>query len=434
MAWDLNLCMTWDRKVLIPFHYFIGKQSQLSQTPSFQPFRFLDFPTDLQLIVYEQCDLPTLFQLMRTCQRTRGPAAKLFWANKSETHWYHSSDCGPYEYGPRRHPIIEHCQEFARGITQLELNLTRVELCFADDGGISRSRKGASTVEKANYFWKKLGEVFPSLTRVVLTGMVPRQPLPPSSGEFDEDYTAIETAVKCAPPDMVVQVAFQDDTIGKPRPRPHTLWQVATVPESTWQIVDENWNPTRILLPPRKFSGSPLGDIMTFTRRNANSMLEERGLDWLKIETYARYALDGVIHCPRLDCDGTFTERSQWKQHLHDSEHWRLGPKYGYIEDSTMHLWCWKGTPKTVQAAMEARQQRITAGYRQTKTLQRRVGCGWGEEGTVQRQLFEEQFFAQLREENFAMPGELLMEGWTCDWINCLHMYFDPTHVYYAGE
>lgn len=85
---------------------------------------------------------------------------------------------------------------------------------------------------------------------------------------------------------------------------------------------------------------------------------------------------------------------------------------------------------------MDVRQQRIAAAYRQTQKLKRRVGCGWNEEETEQRRVFEEQFFAQLREENFFAPEEPLVGpdapyDW---WLDILHLYFDPTHVYDAGE
>jgi hypothetical protein len=434
MAWDLDLCITWDKKVLVPFHYLVKPQSELPRTLPSQPFHFLRLPTDLQLIIYENCDIPTLFQLMRTCSRTRGPATKLFWMNPWGTHWYYVHDDSLFNYGTSHHPIVRHCPEFAQRITRVELDLMRLEFRFANDNENPLIEKEITAAEKAQDFWKKMGKVFPAVKWVVLTGMLPRRPLPPLHDEFDGDYTAIATVVKCAPPHLIVRVAFDDSDHSKPRR--YTLWQVAKDLKPIWQVVDDDWSPTRILLPRRKFSTSPLGDLLTFTQRNYDLHLEELGLDWLKIETYARYALDNVIHCPRLDCDAMFTDRSQWKQHLDETSHWRLGAKFGYKGIQMMELLCFKGTPAAVQTAMEARQQRIDAAYKQTKKLQRRVGCGWNEEGTEQRRVFEEQFFAQLREENFVAPGQLLSDldqSW-CGWTDCLHMYFDPKHVYYAGE
>jgi hypothetical protein len=92
IAWDLDLCMHWDNKVLVPFHYLVKPRLQLSRTELSQTFGFPRLPTDIQLMIYKYSDLPTLFQLIRTCSRTRGPAAKLFWTNPPENHRYHSPD------------------------------------------------------------------------------------------------------------------------------------------------------------------------------------------------------------------------------------------------------------------------------------------------------------------------------------------------------
>ena len=437
MAWDINLCTDYKDKVLVPFHYFVEAPLQLSETPSCQVIQFLDLPTDIQLIVYEHCDLPTLFHLMRTCSHTRGPAAKLFWMNTSENTWYHNQGYELFDYGSHHHPIVKHCAEFAHRITKIELYLMRLEFRFAE-GKPLYGRQAVSTAAKAEDFWDKVGKAFPAVKRVVLDGMMPRRPLPPPSGEYDEDYAIIETVVKRAPPHIIVQVAFDDGSHKRP-PR-YRLWQVASGFEPTWTVIDELWTPTRVLLPPRRFANSPLGDVLTFTRRNYALMLEGRGIRWLMIESYARYALDGVIHCPRLDCDATFTERDQWKQHLEDTEHWRLGPSFGYVGDHMTELIFYKGTPKAVQSAIKARQLRIEADHRQTLKLQRRVGCAFGEHGSEERRLFEKLFAAQLREENFAAPGELLTtqpgevsHGWD-EWMNNVSMYFDKTHIYYAGE
>jgi hypothetical protein len=98
IAWDLDLCMHWDNKVLVPFHYLVKPRLQISRTELSQTFDFPRLPTDIQSIIYKHCDLPRLFQLMPTCSRTRGPAAKLFWTNPPENHWYYSPDNALFTY------------------------------------------------------------------------------------------------------------------------------------------------------------------------------------------------------------------------------------------------------------------------------------------------------------------------------------------------
>jgi hypothetical protein len=437
MAWDLNICMDKNEKVLVPFHYFVHPRSQLSRSTPYENFPFLRLPYDLQLEVYDHCDLPTLFQLMRTCSSTRSPATKLFWANMSGTHWYHCSEHKLFKYGSAHIPVIEHCPDFARRITRIELQLYELEYHFAaeDEDGSDR-HTAASTTTKAKEFWMRMERAFPAVRRVVLTGTVPPRPLPPPPGEFDEAYTIIETVIESCPTHIVAQVAFDDGDDPNQR---FTLWQVAKNTGSTWQVIDEKWSPTRILLPPRNWPASPLGDLVRLELQCHILHLEKFGLDWLKMESHVRYPLDGAIHCPRSDCDATFAERSQWKRHLLKVGHCRLEYHHGWIKDER-GLSVSRATPVGEQAALEARRRRMDDTRRQALELQRYVGRCWGKKGTEQRQVFEEQLFAQLREENFAAPGELYMgldmglEYPGNEWIGSLHDYFDRTYASYVGE
>lgn len=423
MAWDLDLCMDPHDKALIPFHYFVKLQSQPSPVSPRPTFQFLQLPTDIQLIIYECCDASTLFQLMRTSSHTRGQAAKLFWTSPPEDYWYYS-ESWQFEYRRHHHPILEYCPEFSRRITKVEIDVIRLEMAFREDDkedrGLFENQRPFTTAAKARVFWSKLLLVFPALKRVVLASMVPRKPLPPLEGEVDVDgdYTLIETVVQCAPPQIVVHIAFY-----VLKPCKYTLWQVASSPKTLWQILDEDWRPTRLLPPPRKLTIYPLGALFTFTRRDSALQLEHYGLHWLRIESYARYAVDSVIHCPRVDCDATFTERSQWEEHLNKARHRGFDIRYEDSRHSTRELICFEHTPEAEKAAMEAREQRVFAKSRQAREMQRQLGRDWGEAGTERRRLFEEQFFAQLREENLLAPGEV--DEKKCSWIELLHMYFD---------
>jgi hypothetical protein len=350
--------------------------------------------------------------------------------NTSESYWYHSDDQELFDHNSD-HPIVRHCPEFAQHITKIELDLGRLEFYFEEiEPPGTWCRKPGSTTVKAQYFWEKVLKAFPLVKRVALTGLSPQRPLPPPPGELDKRYTSIETVIKCAPSQIVVQVSYEREHLGKPRG--HVLCQMAKnlKATSTWQVIDEDWTPTRILLPPRKYSGlgSPLGDLLMLKQMYNELYLEVGGFRWLIIESYARYALNGVILCPHLDCDLSFTERSQWKQHLDntDAKHRGLGPWWGYRIDTT-GLLCFKGTPDAEKVAIEARRQRINAICQQAKELQWQIREGYGEEGTEQRRLYEGQFFAQLREENFALPGELrLVSGVPeCHWIDSLADFAD---------
>jgi hypothetical protein len=423
MAWNFDLCLAFDRRVLVPFHCLVEPKFRLPQTGLLRSFPFARLPIDIQLIVYEHCDLPTLFQLMRTCSRTRGPAAKLFWANPSESHWYYSDDDGLFLYGRVVRPIIMHCPDFAQRITRIELNLVNIGRFFEPiekDREFSMRNRVVSPAEKAQVFWKKVEKAFPAVKRIALAGRLPQRPLPPPPGEFDEKYDIIETVVRYAPPHIQVQIAFDD---GAEYPRRYTLWQFNKSQTPMWQVIDPDWTRIHVLLPPRIFSPSPLGDLLTQHRLGCFLTPERAGLNWLRVETFARYAINGVILCPRPDCDASFTERSLWKHHLDDVGHWYKGTKH---REKPIVEFCSRETPDDVVKLLEAREKRIDDHDERHISLRRQIGCAYGEVDSEQRRLFEQQFFADLEELNFATPGELCLWPDTNrqHWINYLNLCY----------
>lgn len=425
MAWHMDLCLNWDKTVMIPFHHFV-KPKPGPQTP--RPFRFFDLPVDLQLLVYDHCDAPTLFHLMRTCSRARGPANRRFWS--CADHWY-SYDSSTWDDG---HVVLTHNLEFASLVKRVELGIDRLEWQFCGNGE-------TSIVAKAQDFWAKVGKVFPALENLVLCGYSLQEPTM---------YSAIGKAVQCAPSHITVFVALEID-YRRWFPTQFTLYSVPEDLDATWEVVDELWTPTRVLLPPRKFPVSPLGDLLTVHQRSLTLLLETLGLNWLRIESYARYAVDGNIHCPRMDCDAVFANREEWKEHLKDVSsgwHGRFETRWGWNRGPMEELLPYIHTPEAERAAMEERQRRIHQGYQETAKLERRVGYGFGPPGSEQRRLFEEQFIAQLKEENLWAPGtitgdlnnglyELLhinfSRGGTayghdgCDGPDSQHICYDPT-------
>lgn len=435
MSWDLNLCLEPLEKVLVPFHYFVEPGSRLAIPPSplLCSFPFFRLPIDLQLVVYEQCDAPTLFQLMRTSLSTRRLATKLFWENTFPGQWYHCPDYGLFQHRIQTYIFTPHCPKFASRITNIEIDLIRLELQFQEDGEGYDERFRASTSTKATAFWAKVEKVFPSVKRVVLTGCTPRRLNPPPPGESDGDYTSIEIVVGCAPAHIKVHIAFVAFPNREPdRPPRNTLWRVEG--PSAWCVVDSDWNPTRVLLPERRWTVSPLGDFEIFYRRYSSVLLEASGIKWLMIESYARYAIHGVIHCPRLDCSATYRQRELWKQHLSASGHGRFDVRNQSKEDPMLQLFCYKHTPETEKAAIEARRQRLDSQLLEAAKIQRRVGHGWGPPGSEQRRLFEQEFIAQIKEESLYTPEEPGSNAMSpieqC--LDGLWMWFDRRHVYHG--
>lgn len=434
MSWDMNLCMHHRDNILVPFHYFVQPKLQTIAPDRCPPFPFSRLPIDAQLIIYEFCDAPTLFQLMRTCSRTRKSATKLFWDNNLESHWYHCHDYHLFEYDPQGYTFLWHCPEFAHRIRSVEIDLIRIELGFrkADEG--RHDQPPANTATKAKDFWMKVREIFPSAQRIVLTGCEPCETGPPLQGETDEDFAIIETVAQCAPAHIEVLIGFRSFPNLEPDKKPrNTLWRAGNRTHS-WRLLEADWEPTRVLLPGRRWTASPLGDFLRFNRMYNSVILDMRGIVWLMVESYARYAVQDIIRCPRLDCSATYTERGSWKRHLSDSGHGRFDIRLQSESDPMSQLFCYKHTPELEKLAIEARQRRMDTLYLEAAKLQRRVGHGWGPPGSEQRRLFEEEFTKQLVEESLNVPEQPDPDAMSAteQEISNLHMWFNRSHIYHG--
>lgn len=148
-----------------------------------------------------------------------------------------------------------------------------------------------------------------------------------------------------------------------------------------------------------------LGDFMRFTRMYNVVNFEMRGIVWLMVESYARYAVQGMIRCPRSDCSAAYIERKSWRLYLSASGHGHYDIRRQY-EELREQLFCYKHTPSIERLAIEARHRRTQALRLEVEKVQRRVGHDWGPRGSEQRMLFEEEFKAQMRDESLYAPAD----------------------------
>jgi hypothetical protein len=420
MTWDTNICLNYEPKKFYPFKYF-ARPVVPTPTKALTTFtRFAELPAELHLQIYDFCDAPTLFQLMHTCSSTRSEALKRFWVDRSV--WYSCTDGSLFSHD-NHHSIVLHCSLFASQIRQVEIDLVRVEFVFAgDEEPTAGEGRQMTTAQKAAIFWERVQKIFPAIERVVLTGAQPRRAFPPiGHDDHDDDYSTIERAVEQAPPNIEVFVALQlvfNPTIQQARN--HALWRISPNLNPSWQLVEQNWQPQRVLLPPRQFTSYPLGALLKILSQQSLLILERRGLAWLVIESYARYAKVSGIECPGPECSALFHDRNDWERHMYTTHHHR---------PTTEELECCKDTPTDVCATIARRHEQISIRAREMEDTRLKLQDDWGGAGSEKRRAFEEAFYAQLREENFFKPGELLEE--VCSWIDALHSRVDPTHVYY---
>jgi hypothetical protein len=439
--WDLDLCLDYEVKQFAPFKYF-ARPASLPRLEASRTFTcFANLPVEIRLQIYDLCDAPTLFQLMRTCASIRTVVSKRFW-NQQDI-WYNCPDLS-FFHDSGEHQIPLFCQSFASQITQVEINVEYLGAAFRDDYRVAKEEfwydsesekddlahegRALTTINKARIFWGKIQTLFPAISRVVISGQ-------PWVHEFqnrdpddcEKNHDDVGLAVQQAPAHISVFIAIdRRNHRTKPRERGQKLWCVtrASLPPE-WQLVQEYWTPKRVLLPPRQRSiEHPLGALLSIISTEHETDLERRGLHWLRLESYVRYPGAAGIQCPSLSCDVVFSERNAWSQHLHESYHGRLQSGY-YDED---HLHCSEDTPLDVKAALAARHKRVLGRQRDAEKIQLQLVNEWKRMGAEERMAFEQTFRKQLREENLFNPGEL--DEKRCEWIDWMDEILDPDGNY----
>jgi hypothetical protein len=206
MSMNVDSCRDYDREY-VPFKYFVRPTQLPASEPSSAFTCFANLPVELQLQIYDACDAPTLFNLMQTSSSARKEASKRFWADSAT--WY--SIRSDSEFTPERpNTIVFHCPEFGDRITQVLIDLIRIELTFAEGDGSLPEHSSKSTRAKAQSFWNRMQKIFPSLTTVVLNGLKPNTGFPLIIDPDCEHVTpTIARVVEEAPSHIRVLVALQ---------------------------------------------------------------------------------------------------------------------------------------------------------------------------------------------------------------------------------
>lgn len=418
IPFDLNLCLNPKGETVVPYKYFVA--AERSSSTSIFP-RFLDLPNDIELVFYDSCDAPTLWQLMRTSSRLRTEASKRFWALSNV--WYHCDPDWWYALNKNRPGLVQHCPDFAERIEQVEISAVRLEMEFRADESLKGEEKQIDMQNKARRLWEAVERSFPSVKTVVLTGQLPMEH---TVEEEANSFLSIALAVGQAPAGVTVLVAFETHewSTSKGPQTYYRLWRVDQGPQPSWQVVEEFWTPKRVLLPFKKGPGGPLGDYESMLQRQNSLQMEERGLRWLISETYVRYSPGSKINCPNPNCDSI--DKHEWQDHTSSVCRFFLVNHHATNISSRLY----EHTPAEVVAGLQEKMERMSAIRKDIRRIWLQINDDWGTEGTEKRRNFETTFFAQLRDENYLTPGEAPEQSpmWEAEFL----ARFDPTHIYYS--
>ncbi|KAL2787211.1 hypothetical protein BJX66DRAFT_311461 [Aspergillus keveii] len=312
--WDLDLCLDIAGIPVIPFRFFVSpKPSHARSDPVSFP-RFCHLPLEIQTEIVSLCDLPTLFQLIHTSSHIRAVSLKPFQKCLKELWYYNEVTHTGHYYAAELIGRVLHCPEFARHITQIEIsfrlsswNLLAISLL----GKVS---------DKARKYWKKIQDLYPSVTKVVFSGMMENILSggdPPSAANRAPHscYDLLEIVVREAPAHITPLIALADRS-----GNPYQLWQCTNSPESsakvTWVLLQPSWAPKRTIIPARKLSPGLIQDVVRRDRKHWFWNLELKGLMHLAVQSYRRYAPEASLECAHPGCDAKFTSWGSWDDHI----------------------------------------------------------------------------------------------------------------------
>jgi hypothetical protein len=371
--------MEWGSMPVTPFSHFVTPE--LSPSPKRFP-RFMDLPLELHRLIFQACDTPTLFHLMHTSSYIRSECSELFWGSGNRV-WYRP-DHAYYLFNEKDSPI-DFCSEFASRITHVEISLY-----FADH------RRMAYT---GRTFWDRLQGLFPSARNVVLSGSQPRR-------KDISQYFFISQMVGPAPPDINAFVAFKckgDVDVDEHALR-HRLWRVE---RHRWSLVQDIWTPMRVLLPPKRVPPGLLNDLSTSDRIHRILWREMKALNWLKLETYARYSDTSVIECPDPGCkDLEFHTLKDFKIHILVKRH--IGGS-SFTHDNDLVLYH-RYTPVEVKAVLDSKQRRLDEMVRVKRLLEDDLHDRYRRPGDAKRK-FEEELTVQMKEHGYLAPHKSLEDS-----------------------
>jgi hypothetical protein len=113
------------------------------------------------------------------------------------------------------------------------------------------------------------------------------------------------------------------------------------------------------------------------------------GVEWLKWETYVRYADASGIECPFPGCNDRFPNEAGWKLHFRSDNH--DGNLRNHLNHS-MLTYC-RNTPAKVKAVLDEKQRRFDEAIFINTIVVEELIHWYRENGEYGKHRFEEHWF-----------------------------------------
>jgi hypothetical protein len=377
---DSSVYMTQYGQSFKYFHQHIHQRQSTGPEESFH--RYAELPAELQLRIMQQCDAPTLFQLMRTTRDLRIEARELFFSDPVT--WYRlEADL------LLQHPLaIESMYEpdFLAGVKQLEIHSPHLKsyVWRPDLGEKTFASSGERSVFidehiKANIhaFWCTVQRCCPRVERIMFT----------KDGTSFPDKNVLtdcfQGMAQLCPQGLDVffyETEPAEEAVGRRRKR--ILWRLRTSHEDagtgiTPRREEPSKAPGLIVVPPEKPHRGHVGDFIKSQTIWHKYCSQRFAAEYHRAAAVEQYHFGGChkpFGCSVTDCDVWFDQPEQYTTHLLATGHGKgetaPGQAGASVAENTKHLllleqkvqemhetfWHWLGDYPSEQRTMAERE------------------------------------------------------------------------------
>jgi hypothetical protein len=330
---------------------------------------------------------------MQTSSGIRKTATKLFWSHEDPWYYILSTDIDITE--ERAPDSVSWDSQFVKHIEQVEIGF-EIESA-PPTHAFPRNTLGGSVLtpwaDNADQLRAVFQRGFPSAKRVIISLRDPRWMHPPT-----QIPRALDTIARAFTPHYTVFIALPSRPVGSGRCRRLPKDLIRLDRASRWILTLKAWKQTSVL-PPRENITGIVGTFIKADWRRCKVLEEAAAMEYLRHELYEKYHFGGLeqipFACPRNDCDIEFKTAAEWRAHINTyqyQDHDQLVEigKDGRL-DYTSRL------PAEVEDILIAKELEIDEAMKRSVCEKIQLAESYGEKGSEQRRLYEEQFLDQLK-------------------------------------
>jgi hypothetical protein len=319
----------------MPFSIYLHQNNSdqpESSTTSASLTLFFKMPIELRLLIYNECNLLTLFTLMHTSSALRIEAGNAFWSHPGP--WYQIDHCDKWLVWENGYAGSQlHCPDFARRIRQVEISFVRVERSIwhniqsdpneeMNEGYVVAKRQLLSIDEQAKEFWKAFHRNFPAARHVIITDSIVRG----LQADIPMAYLAL---LHMCLPGLRISVTIKERNGSQTTTESYTnllTLEPSAVKWSDCKLVKAYWKRDRIMLPPKRFSGL-VGQYQSYqwNCKLVNNLYD--AIRFTRLQVYEDYMFGGSqsqsisFECPDPECRAQMKMKGDWQLHARNERH-----------------------------------------------------------------------------------------------------------------